>query len=141
MRRTSTRAFANVLPIYRLRARIEAVRKWRRSSDKPPTGDRRTGPTRFVQLIEFETSRIDDVLALECRWRDSIADIGTAVTMSVTKDRDRHNRYVWMIEFPSHEHAARHDELEETRYIAEQLMKLADGPAVFRNLDVLDELR
>ena len=59
--------------------------------------------------------------------------------MRVTKDRDRHNRYVWMIEFPSHEHALHSDALEDTQYIAEQLMKLADGPAVLRNLDVLDD--
>ena len=58
--------------------------------------------------------------------------------MNITKDRDRQNRYVWMIEFPSHEHAVRSDALEETQFVAEQLMKLADGPAVFRNLDVLD---
>ena len=60
--------------------------------------------------------------------------------MSITKDCDGHNRYVWVIEFPSYEHAALSAESEETRYIAEQLMKLADGPAVFRNLEVLDRL-
>ena len=32
------------------------------------------------------------------------------------------------------------EELEVTQYVAEQLMKLADGPAVFRNLDVLEPL-
>ena len=60
--------------------------------------------------------------------------------MSITKDRDRHNRYVWMVEFASHEHAARCNQLDETRHIAEQLMKLSDGPAVLRNLDVLERL-
>jgi hypothetical protein len=116
------------------------VRRSRRTRDQQLSGDPDTRPTRFVQLIEFQTTRIDEVRALERQWRDVTEGAGTATSMSVTKDRDRHNRYVWMIEFPSHEHAARSDELEETRYIAEQLMKLADGPAVFRNLDVLDGL-
>ena len=60
--------------------------------------------------------------------------------MNLTRDCDRHNRYVWVVEFPSREDAARSDDLEETRYITEQLLKLADGPAVVRNLDVLERV-
>jgi hypothetical protein len=116
------------------------VRRSRRTSEKVVAGARDVHSTRFVRLIEFQTTRVDEVRALERQWRDATEGTGTATAMSITKDRDRHNRYVWMVEFPSYEHAARSDELEETRYIAEQLMKLADGPAVFRNLDVLDRL-
>ena len=113
----------------------------RRAFGKQVSANADVRPTRFVQLIEFQTTRIEEVRELERRWRDAIEGAGTATVMSITKDRDRHNRYVWMIEFPTRELAARSDELEETQYIAEQLMKLADGPAVFRNLDVLDRLR
>ena len=59
--------------------------------------------------------------------------------MNVTQDRDRPNTYVWMIEFPSYEDAMRNNDLAETQQIAEQMMKLTDGPAVFRNLDVIDQ--
>jgi hypothetical protein len=113
----------------------------RRTPDGLVVDNRASRPTRFVQLIEFQTSRIDEVRTLERRWREAMEATGHAPAMSITKDRDRQNRYVWMVEFRSREHAARSDELEETRYIAEQLMKLADGPAVFRNLDVLTPLR
>ena len=116
------------------------MRRGRRALGKQVSGNEDAGPGRFVQLIEFQTTRIDEVRALERRWRDAIEGAGAATAMSITKDRDRHNRYVWMIEFPSSEDAARSDELDETQYIAEQLMKLADGPAVFRNLDRLDGL-
>ena len=116
------------------------MRRRRRTSDNAGAGDRAVEPTRFVRLIEFQTTRIDEVRALERQWRDATEGTGVATAMSITKDCDRHNRYVWMVEFPSREHAARSDELEETRYMAEQLVKLADGPAVFRNLDVLERL-
>ena len=33
----------------------------------------------------------------------------------------------------------RNNDLAETQQIAEQMMKLTDGPAVFRNLDVIDQ--
>jgi hypothetical protein len=116
------------------------MRKSRRALAKQLSGTPGAWPARFVQLIEFQTTRIDEVRVLERRWRDAIESAGASSAMSITKDRDRHNRYVWMIEFPSHDNAAQCDALEETGYIVEQLMKLADGPAVFRNLDVLDRL-
>ena len=110
----------------------------RRTSGEKRSDDPRERPTRFLRLIEFQTTRIDEVCALERQWRDA-EGAGSATAMSITRDRDRQNRYVWMIEFPSREHAARSDELEETQHITEQLMKLADGPAVLRNLDALDQ--
>jgi hypothetical protein len=114
------------------------VRRRRRNAGEQVGHEPRARPARFVRLIEFQTTRIDEVCALERQWREA-EGTGSATAMTITRDRDRQNRYVWMIEFPSREHAARSDELDETRDIAEQLMKLADGPAVFRNLDALDD--
>jgi hypothetical protein len=130
---------SGALPIYDLGAKICEVRKRRRPSNAQMTTDQAVSAPRFVQLIEFQTSRIDEVCALERMWREATAGTGTVCAMSISKDRDRHNRYVWMIEFLSHEYAARSDDLDETQFIAEQLLKLVDGPAVFRNLDVLDQ--
>jgi hypothetical protein len=94
---------------------------------------------KFVQMLEFETSRIDDVMALDTKWRETTVGKRTASAMNITKDRDRPNVYVWMIEFPSYEDAMRNSDLPETQQIAEQMMKLSDGPIVFRNLDVMDQ--
>jgi quinol monooxygenase YgiN len=94
---------------------------------------------KFVQIVEFQTSRIDEVMALDQQWRESTVGRRTATAMNVTQDRDRPNTYVWMIEFPSYEDAMRNNDLAETQQIAEQMMKLSDGSAVFRNLDVIDQ--
>ncbi|HEY5077303.1 MAG TPA: hypothetical protein VIJ48_07360 [Acidimicrobiia bacterium] len=48
-------------------------------------------------------------------------------------------KFVQIIEFPSYEAAMRNNDLPETQQIAEQMMKLSDGPAVFRNLDVVEQ--
>jgi quinol monooxygenase YgiN len=94
---------------------------------------------KFVQIIEFQTSRIDEIMALDSKWREATAGKRTATAMNITRDRDRPNTYVWMIEFPSYEDAMRNNDLPETQQIAEQMMKLSDGPAVFRNLDVVEQ--
>jgi len=94
---------------------------------------------KFVQTIEFQTSRIDEILALDSKWREATAGKRTATAMNITRDRDRPNTFVWMIEFPSYEDAMRNNDLPETQQIAEQMMKLSDGPAVFRNLDVVEQ--
>lgn len=94
---------------------------------------------KFVQTIEFQTSRIDEIMALDNKWREATAGKRTATAMNITKDRDRPNTYVWMIEFPSYEDAMRNNDLPETQQIADQMMKLSDGSAVFRNLDVVEQ--
>jgi quinol monooxygenase YgiN len=94
---------------------------------------------KFVQIIEFQTSRIDEIMALDSKWREATAGKRTATAINITKDRDRPNTYVWMIEFPSYDAAMRNNDLPETQQIAEQMMKLSDGPAVFRNLDVVEQ--
>jgi len=94
---------------------------------------------RFVQTIEFTTTRIDEITALDARWRESTAGKRTATEMRITKDRDRPNTYVWMIEFPSEDAAARNNDLPETAEIAEKMAKLCDGEPIFRNLDLLEQ--
>ena len=46
---------------------------------------------RFVQTIEFTTTRIDEITALDARWRESTAGKRTATEMRITEDRDRPN--------------------------------------------------
>ena len=92
---------------------------------------------KFVQMIEFQTARVDDVLALEERGRAAANGKRNEMALRIAKDLDRHDRYVWIVEFPSYEEAMRSDALQEIERVAEQLAALADGPAVFHNLDVM----
>jgi hypothetical protein len=90
----------------------------------------------FVQIIEIETTKPDEVEALVSDWRATTEGARNAQRGTFTKDRDRPNTYVQIVEFPSYEDAMANSELPETASFAEKLRKLCDGPLLFRNLDV-----
>ena len=90
----------------------------------------------FIQIIEIETTRSDEVEALVDAWREKTAGRRTAQRGTFTRDRDRSNVYMQIVEFPSFEDAMANSALPETAALAEQLRELCDGPLVFRNLDV-----
>jgi len=89
-----------------------------------------------MQVIELTTTRPDEVEALVSEWRAQTAGRRTAQRGTFTKDRDRPNVYVQIVEFPSYEDAMANSELPETASFAERLAQLCDGPMEFRNLDV-----
>ena len=90
----------------------------------------------FVQIIEIETTKPDEVEALVRDWRVKTTGTRRAQRGTFTKDRDRPDRYVQIVEFPSYEDAMANSELPETASFAEKLRQLCDGPLLFRNLDV-----
>jgi hypothetical protein len=87
-------------------------------------------------VIEFTTTRPDEVEALVGEWRAKTVGRRTAQRATFTQDRDRLNTYIQIVEFPSHEDAMANSDLPETAAFAEGLGQLCDGPMVFRNLDV-----
>ncbi|MGO8871901.1 MAG: hypothetical protein ACLQPH_10980 [Acidimicrobiales bacterium] len=90
----------------------------------------------FIQVIEITTTRPDDVEALVGEWRTKTAGRRTAQRGTFTKDRERPNTYIQIVEFPSYEDAMANSGLPETAAFAERLSQLCDGPMLFRNLDV-----
>ena len=95
----------------------------------------------FVQIIEYSTSRFDEMRQLMEQWRDEHPDMGP-VRISVTADRDRQDTYVSIVEFSSYEEAMRNNDDPVTADFAARLQELSDGPPVFRNLDlVMSEVR
>lgn len=90
----------------------------------------------FIQIIEIETTRPDEVEAPVGEWRAKTAGMRTAQRGTFTRDRDRPNTYVQIVEFPSYEDAMANSELPETASLSEKIRELCDGPLVFRNLDV-----
>jgi hypothetical protein len=90
----------------------------------------------FVQIIEFVTTRPDDVEALVDDWQAKTAGRRTAQRGTFTVDRERPNRYIQIVEFPSYEDAMTNSQLPETAAFAESVAKLCDAPMAFRNLDV-----
>ncbi len=94
----------------------------------------------FLQIIEFQTSRHDEVETLLQEFRSSTADKRTSVRGYECSDRDQPNTYVTIVEFPSYEAAMQNSQLPETAQFAEQMGKLCDGPPTFRNLDLIQSL-
>lgn len=93
----------------------------------------------FIQIIEFQTSRVDEFDALLEKWLAQSKDWRTSTRSVRTKDRDRPNTYVQIVEFPSYEKAQENSSHPATAEFASQLAKLCDAPPAFRNLDVLVE--
>jgi hypothetical protein len=94
---------------------------------------------KFVQLIEYKTSKPDEVAALMDEWVTATEGKRTPTRELTGQDRDDSGTYIQIVEFPSYEEAMRNSELPETGKFAEQIQALCDGPAIFRNLDVVRE--
>ena len=94
---------------------------------------------KFVQTIEFRTSRYDEVEAIMAEWESSTASTHTPTRAWTTRDRDRADVYLQIVEFPSYDDAMRNSELPETASFAEKMMAICDRPPIFRNLDVVRE--
>ena len=93
----------------------------------------------FIQIIEYKTSRIDELNAALDGWLEKTKGKRAATRGVQTRDRDAENTYVQLVEFPSYEEAMANSQLPETADFAALLASLCDGPPSFRNLDVLRE--
>jgi quinol monooxygenase YgiN len=92
---------------------------------------------RFVQIMEFTTSRIDELEAVDDEWMRATEGKRTMLRETVYADRDQPNHYVTVVEFDSYEAAMANSELPETQAAAERYAALCDGPVRFLNLDVV----
>jgi quinol monooxygenase YgiN len=90
----------------------------------------------FVQIVEFTTSRIEEVAALAEEMRAQ-REAGTVRRGTFVSDRDRPNHYLSVIEFDSYESAMENSNRPETAEFASKMAALCDGPPTFYNLDVM----
>jgi hypothetical protein len=93
----------------------------------------------FIQIIEYKTSRIDELNAMLDAWLERTKGKRLATRGTQTRDRDAENTYVQIVEFPSYEDAMANSKMPETGEFAAKLAALCDGPPSFRNLDVIRE--
>jgi hypothetical protein len=93
----------------------------------------------FIQIIEYKTTRIDELNAALDAWLEKTKGSRAATRGVQTRDRDSADVYVQIVEFPSYEEAMANSKLPETAAFASQLAALCEGPPTFRNLDVIRE--
>ncbi|QOV41113.1 hypothetical protein IM697_12275 [Streptomyces ferrugineus] len=94
---------------------------------------------KFVQIIDFETERIDEMRELAHETQERLAGRGGGPTRRlVLNDRGQANRYLVVIEFDSYEEAMRNSDDPETTKFAEQMAALCTRPPSFTDCDVLE---
>jgi hypothetical protein len=90
---------------------------------------------KFVQIIEYQTSKFDEMQKLNDEWLAATEGKRSAARAIDCSDRDQPNTYMTIVEFPSYEEAMKNNDLPETQAMAAKMQALCDGPATFRNLD------
>jgi Protein of unknown function (DUF1059) len=96
-----------------------------------------TGPGAFLQVVEFQSDRLDEWDAAVADWMRDIGAERTARWFVLGADRDRPGTHVEVVEFPSYEDAMTNSKHPATAAIAERMTALAGGEVTFRNLDVV----
>jgi hypothetical protein len=90
----------------------------------------------FVQIIEFKTTRIDELQDLADEMGTDSGP-GGALRGTVTQDRDRPGWYFNIVEFDSYESAMANSTRPEVSAFAARMAALCEEPPRFYNLDVM----
>lgn len=93
----------------------------------------------FVQIIEFRTSRLDEIRKLDEEWNDRAGRETTARRGVLCEDRDNPGRCFQIVFFDSYESAMKNSDLPITKEFGEKIGALADGPPTFHNLNVVED--
>ena len=91
----------------------------------------------FIQIIEYRTSRIDELGALMDEWLALTDGKRSATRSTQAQDREQPGTFVQIVEFPSYEVAMANSDLPETGRFAARMAALCEGEPTFRNLDVI----
>jgi hypothetical protein len=90
----------------------------------------------FIQIIEYETDRPDEIRKLGEAQRGRMPSTEDGVRVSMASDRDHPNRHFTIVEFPSYEAAMENSRRPETGEFAKQMAALCTKGPEFYNLDV-----
>jgi prepilin-type processing-associated H-X9-DG protein len=93
----------------------------------------------FVQIIEFKSSKIDEMRKVGNEWEAAVGNDSRARRRVMCEDRDHPGRYMNIVFFDSYEEAMDNSNLPVTQEFSGKMMALADGPPTFYNLDVIED--
>jgi hypothetical protein len=96
----------------------------------------------FVQILEFKTSKFDEIDAMLQEYRSKREAAGAPLPVEVLqcKDRDQPDTYVSVIRFSSYEAAMENSNHPDTAAMAARFAELCDSPPTFRNLDLTTQM-
>ncbi len=93
----------------------------------------------FVQIIEFRSSKIDEMRKLGDEWEAAAAPDSKVGRRVICEDRDNPGRYFNIVFFDSYESAMENSNLPATQEFSQRMMALGDGTPTFYNLDVIED--
>jgi len=93
----------------------------------------------FVQIMEFRTSRVDELRRHVEEWEQQTEGRRRARRSVLCHDRENPGRYFNVVFFDSYDDAMANSALPETDALAKTLRDLADGAPAFYNLDVEED--
>ncbi|MFD3549746.1 ester cyclase [Streptomyces sp. NPDC058655] len=91
----------------------------------------------FVQVIDYETMRFDEMNALIDRYAERTSGRRTVTHTMIGRDRESGSHYLDLVEFPSYEEAMKNSRLPETDQMFQDMVALCEGMPKFMNLDVV----
>lgn len=92
---------------------------------------------KFVQLVEYKTTKPDDMNALMDKWAEATQGKRTVSHTVTGRDRSDASHYVEIVEFDSYEEAMKNSHLPETEKNFQEMVALCDGMPSFTDLDVI----
>ena len=92
-----------------------------------------------MQIIQWKTSRIDEVEAMSEEYRKGRDATTGPSRVLVLADRDQPGTYYTVAQFASADAAEANNGRPETEAFAKKMAELCDGPPTFHNTDVLDD--
>ena len=94
----------------------------------------------FVQIIQFRTSKFDEMQQVGKEWEAAVGADATARRRILCEDRDNKGQYLNIVFFDSYESAMKNSNLPTTQEFSKKMMSLADGEPTFYNLDVVEDI-
>lgn len=93
----------------------------------------------FVQIIEFQTSKVDEMRSLGDEMQQSMAGESKAQRVVICANRDKPGSYMNIVFFDSYEEAMENSNHPKVQEFASKMATLVDGPPTFYNLDVVED--
>lgn len=93
----------------------------------------------FVQLIEYETDKPEELDKVFDQWLKATEGKRTVMHEMHGQDRDKPAHFVDIVEFPSYQAAMENSRLPETQQNAEKIRALCTSEPRFVNLEVKRE--
>ena len=94
----------------------------------------------FVQIIDYHTSRFEEMEQLGKEWEAAAQSDSTARRRVLGRDRTDRNHYLNIVFFDSHESAMQNSNHPTTQEFAAKMMALAEGAPTFLDLDIVEDV-